>query len=65
MNETVNNIVTYLKAVKLEWSKITWPERKQVIAETVFVVGIIFIFTVSIYLMDVIFKAVLGLIPTR
>jgi replicative DNA helicase len=29
------------------------------------VVGIIFVFTVSIYLMDVIFKAVLGLIPTR
>jgi len=65
MNETVNNIITYLKAVRLEWSKITWPERKQVIAETVFVVGIIFVFTVSIYLMDVIFKAVLGLIPTR
>jgi len=65
MNETVNNILAYLKAVKLEWSKITWPERKQVIAETVFVVGIIFIFTVSVYLMDVIFKAVLGLIPTR
>ena len=65
MNETVNNIIAYLKAVKLEWSKINWPERKQVVAETLFVVIIVFAFTVSVYLMDIIFRAVLGLIPTR
>ena len=65
MNETVNNIVSYLRAVKLEWSKVNWPERRQVIAETVFVIVIVFAFTVSVYLMDIIFKAVLGLIPTR
>ena len=34
MNDTVNQIQAYLKSVKLEWAKITWPERKQVIAET-------------------------------
>ncbi len=65
MNDTVNNIIAYLKAVRLEWSKINWPERRQVIAETLFVVIIVFAFTVSVYLMDIIFKAVLGLIPTR
>ena len=65
MNDTINNIVTYLKAVRLEWSKINWPERRQVVAETVFVVTIVFALTVSVYLMDIIFKAGVGLIPTR
>lgn len=66
MNETLNNILAYLKAVRLEWSKINWPEKKQVIAETIFVVIIVFVFTVSVYLLDIIFKAVLGFIaPTR
>ena len=64
-NEIVNNIIAYLKAVRLEWSKVNWPERKQVVAETLFVIVIVFAFTVSVYLMDIIFKAVLGLIPTR
>lgn len=65
MNETVNKIVAYLKAVRLEWSKVNWPERKQVIAETLFVIVIVFGFTVSVYLLDIIYKAVLGLIPIR
>jgi len=65
MNDTINSIIAYLKAVKLEWGKINWPERRQVVAETIFVVVIVFAFTVSVYLLDIIFKAVLGLIPTR
>ena len=64
MNDTVNQIQAYLKSVKLEWAKITWPERRQVIAETVAVIAIVFLFTVAVYLIDIIFKAVLGLIPT-
>ena len=64
MNETINSIVAYLKSVKLEWAKITWPERKQVVAETIAVVAIVFLFTVAVYLIDIIFKAILGLIPT-
>jgi len=64
MNDTFNKIVTYLKSVKLEWAKITWPERKQVIAETFAVLAIVFLFTVAVYLIDIIFKAILGLIPS-
>ncbi len=64
MNDTVNQIQKYLKSVQLEWGKITWPERKQVIAETVAVIAIVFLFTVSVYIIDIIFKAILGLIPT-
>lgn len=62
MNEVVNVIKTYLNGVRSEWGKITWPEQRQVIAETVFVVVIIAVFTITVYLMDVIFKWGLGLI---
>lgn len=65
MNEIVNAITTYLRGVRAEWGKISWPERRQVFAETLFVVVIVFVFTVSVYLMDVIFKWALSFIPHR
>lgn len=65
MNETLNAITTYLKGVRAEWGKISWPERRQVFAETLFVLVIIIVFTVAVYLMDVIFQGVLNLIPHR
>jgi preprotein translocase subunit SecE len=65
MNAVANNIKTYLKGVRAEWGKITWPERRQVFAETLFVVVIVFVFTVSVYLMDVFFKWILGFIQHR
>ncbi|MBR3890177.1 preprotein translocase subunit SecE [bacterium] len=65
MNNTLNGIMAYLKSVKLEWAKITWPERKQVVAETLAVVVIVFLFTVSVYLIDIIFKAVLSVFSAR
>jgi preprotein translocase SecE subunit len=63
MNKAANSIKTYLKSVRAEWGKITWPERGQVITETLFVVIIVFVFTVSIYFMDLIFKWALSFIP--
>jgi len=65
MNEALNAITTYLKGVRSEWGKITWPERSQVFGETLFVTVIVFVFTVAVYLMDVIFKWALGFIPHR
>ncbi len=65
MNDTLNGIITYLKSVKLEWAKITWPERRQVIVESIAVIVIVFLFTVAVYLIDIIFKCILGFIPTR
>lgn len=62
MNETVESLKAYFKGVKAEWSKVTWPEKKQVIFETMSVIAIVFVFTVAIYLMDLLFKAILGLI---
>ncbi|MBR1908444.1 preprotein translocase subunit SecE [bacterium] len=65
MNNTVNSIVTYFKGVKSEWSKINWPEKNQIIAETIFVIAIVAVFTVSVYLIDLVFKGLLGLIPMK
>lgn len=55
MNNAVNTITTYLKGVRSEWGKITWPERRQVFAETFSVVVIIVAFTVTVYGMDKLF----------
>ena len=55
-------IITYFKGVKNEWSKVSWPTRKQVGVETVIVLLVVAFFTVVVYFMDIIFKALLGLI---
>jgi len=64
MNNTSDRIkqeiVTYLRGVRTEWGKITWPEKNQVVVETCFVVAIVFIFTVFIYVVDIIFNALLA-----
>lgn len=60
--KTTSSIKTYFRGVRTEWGKISWPERRQVVAETAFVIVIVFVFTVAVYLMDVIFKGLLGLI---
>ena len=62
MNETVEAIKTYFKGVKTEWGKVSWPEKNQVIVETLSVIVIVVVFTVAIYLMDLLFKGSLGLI---
>lgn len=62
---SIEAIKTYFKGVRAEWGKITWPERRQVFAETLFVVVIVFVFTVAVYLMDLFYKWVLGFIPHR
>ena len=64
MNEKVENtknaILNYFRGVRTEWGKITWPEKQQVIVETFFVVAIVFVFTVFIYFVDIIFNALLS-----
>ena len=57
---TKNSIISYFKGVKSEWGKISWPEKNQVVVETFFVVAIVFIFTIFIYFVDVIFNALLS-----
>ncbi len=50
------NITTYLKGVRSEWGKITWPQRDQVTVETVVVLFVVAIITLFVYFVDVGFK---------
>ncbi|MBQ3642896.1 preprotein translocase subunit SecE [bacterium] len=56
---TKDKIVEYFKGVKTEWGKITWPDRKQVVTQTVIVIIVVAFFTTLVYLSDIIFKWVL------
>ena len=62
MNEMIESIKVYFRGVKAEWGRISWPEKKQIIAETISVIIIVAVFTVGIYLLDLLFKGLLSLI---
>lgn len=62
---TMDSIKTYFKGVKSEWNKITWPERQQILVQTVAVFFVVFVFTLIVYLMDILFKGLLGVITNR
>ena len=55
-NAFLESIKKYFRGVRAEWGKITWPEKNQVVMETIFAIAIIFAFTVAVYLIDIIFK---------
>ena len=55
-------MITYFRGVKAEWSKVSWTTRKQVGVETVIVLVVVSFFSLVVYFMDIIFKALLGLI---
>ena len=59
METTDNKVITYLKGVKSEWGKITWPERKQVISETLIVLVVVIAFTIYTYGLDIVFRGIL------
>ena len=61
-NKFLQDISTYFKGVKAEWGKITWPEKNQVVVETIFVLAIVAAFTLFVYIIDLIFKFGLDLI---
>ncbi len=62
INEAIASVKTYFNGVKTEWGRISWPQKNQVIAETFSVIVIVFSFTVAIYIVDLIFKSLLGLL---
>lgn len=61
-NAMIESIKTYFRGVRTEWGRVSWPDKRQVFIETISVIVIVFVFTVAIYLIDVIFKGILGLI---
>ena len=56
------NILAYFKGVKAEFGKVSWPVRQEVVVETGIVIAVVTFFTVVVFLMDLIFKALLDLI---
>ena len=62
MNEAMESIKAYFRGVKAEWGRISWPERRQIVAETMSVIVIVFVFTVAIFCMDLIFQGLLSLV---
>jgi len=62
INEIIESIKTYFNGVKTEWGRISWPQKNQIAAETISVLIIVFVFTVAIYIIDLIFKYILGLL---
>ncbi len=57
------SVTTYFKGVKAEWGKISWPQKNQIIFETGVVLFVVIAFTIIGFLMDIIFKGILGLLP--
>ena len=54
-----DKIISYFKGVKSEWGKITWPERKQVVAQTIIVLVIVIAFTVYTYGLDLLLQGII------
>lgn len=55
----MDKFITYFKGVKAEWGKITWPDRKQVIAQTIIVIVVVLAFTIITFGLDIIFKGII------
>ena len=51
-----NRIVAYLRGVREELSKVTWPNRKQVLSHTVLVVAVCLIVAFFLGIMDYAFS---------
>jgi len=56
------SVTNYFKGVKVEWGKITWPEQRQVVVETIVVLLVVFFFVSLIFIYDKIFGFLLGLL---
>lgn len=55
----MQQVTTFFKGVRSEWGKITWPAKQQVIAETIYVIIIVTLFTSMILFIDSILQWIL------
>ena len=58
-----DSLKTYFRGVKAEWGKISWPQKPQIVSETIIVFIVVVFFTLFTYIIDLVFKGILGLIP--
>jgi preprotein translocase subunit SecE len=48
----LKKLVQFLKEVKIELKKVTWPNRQEVIGTTIVVIVAVFIFGIFLFLVD-------------
>lgn len=58
-----DSLISYFKGVRSEWYKVTWPDRQQILHETLIVIVVTTFFTLLIYIIDILLRFVIGLIP--
>ncbi len=58
-------IIEYFKGVKSEWGKVTWPDRRQVIVQTVVVLGVVVAFSLYIYFIDIVLQGGISLLGLK
>ena len=59
------NFIEFLKEVKAEFLKITWPSRDQVTREFISVILLVFVITGIIFLLDKIFETIVNFFNGR
>ena len=54
--------VRFVREVRVEMKKVTWPQRKEIIGSTVVVIAASFVVSTFLWVVDVILQKLLGLI---
>ena len=57
-----DSLLNYFKGVRAEWGKVTWPGKQQVVAETIYVIVIVFVFTMIVLLYDKFFMLIANIV---
>ncbi len=57
--QKVKRGIEFLREVRLELKKVTWPSRPEVVGTTGVVLVIVFIFSVFLYLADLLFGRII------
>ena len=55
----MEQFTTYLKGVRSEWSKISWPTTQQIIGQIIVVLAVVAIMTLILFVMDNVFHFVI------
>lgn len=58
----MEQLTTYLKGVRTEWTKISWPTVQQIIGQTIVVLAVVSIMTLILFVMDFSFHTIVSAI---
>ena len=52
----MNSILTFLKEVRIELAKVSWPTNKQIVLYTLIVIGVSLFFAVILGVLDIFYE---------